>query len=113
MLDLTTPDGKTVLLNPVAILEVTDAPVQFKYHGIVSMVRTTSHAPGRSIGVRESVEAIRDKLAGVAPSPGRVLVPEDCTDEIAEAIAQAANCCGGIAESIWRAAVEVARKGHT
>lgn len=34
-----------------------------------------------------------------------VMVPRDCTDEIAEAICGQVNVCGGIAESIWRAAV--------
>lgn len=37
-----------------------------------------------------------------------VLVPVDCDDSIAEAIAGPARCCGGIANDIWTAALDAA-----
>ena len=43
-------------------------------------------------------------MSGGVPA-GWVLVPVECTDEIAEAIAFEAHVCGGIAESTWRAAL--------
>lgn len=46
------------------------------------------------------------KLIDMVRNPkGWALMPVECTDEIAEAIAETAHCCGGIAESIWSAAV--------
>lgn len=43
----------------------------------------------------------------VAPDDGDwVLVPRDLTDDMAETIAAIANCCGGIADSAWRAALD-------
>lgn len=44
--------------------------------------------------------------------PVLILLPRECTDDIAEAIAKEANCCGGIAESIWSAAVAAATKDY-
>lgn len=48
----------------------------------------------------------------MSPPAGRVLVPDaaNMTDEQAEAIAQVANVCGGIAYDIYRAAIEAAPK---
>lgn len=43
-------------------------------------------------------------MSGGVPA-GWVLVPVECTDDIAEAIAFEAHVCGGIAESTWRAAL--------
>lgn len=37
-----------------------------------------------------------------------VLVPVECDDSIAEAIAGPARCCGGIADDIWNAALAAA-----
>lgn len=37
-----------------------------------------------------------------------MILPRELTDEMAEAIALQANCCGGIAHSIYEALVEVA-----
>lgn len=47
-------------------------------------------------------------MSHTAPMPGMVLVPRELTDEMAEAIAGAANCCGGIAYDIWEAVMAVA-----
>lgn len=48
---------------------------------------------------------------GWMPSPdnGYVMVPEELTDNVAEAITSEANCCGGIALDIWDAAIKVAK----
>lgn len=48
---------------------------------------------------------------GWMPSPdnGYTMVPVELTDNVAEAIAHEANCCGGIALDIWDAAIKVAR----
>ena len=48
---------------------------------------------------------------GWMPSPdnGYTMVPVELTDNVAEAIAMEANCCGGIALDIWDAAIKVAR----
>lgn len=40
-----------------------------------------------------------------------VLMPRDLTDEIAEAIAKEANCCGGIAHAIYVAAIKTSESG--
>lgn len=37
---------------------------------------------------------------------GYKLVPVECTDETAEAIASVASCCGGIADAIYCAVIE-------
>lgn len=48
---------------------------------------------------------------GWMPSPdnGYTMVPVELTDNVAEAIAIEAGCCGGIALDIWDAAIKVAR----
>lgn len=48
---------------------------------------------------------------GWMPSPdnGFTMVPVELTDNVAEAIAAEAGCCGGIALDIWDAAIKVAR----
>lgn len=58
----------------------------------------------------ERAKEAEEKLAAQpAPAPvvpdGWVMAPRDCTDDIAEAIAMEAGCCGGIAEQIWRHAI--------
>lgn len=51
-------------------------------------------------------------LAGRMKSPvipeGYVMVPKEMTDEIGEAIAMQANCCGGIALDIYDAMLAAA-----
>lgn len=51
------------------------------------------------------------KPIGWMPSPdnGYTMVPVELTDNVAEAIALEAGCCGGIALDIWDAAIKVAR----
>ena len=41
---------------------------------------------------------------------GFILLPIDCTDEIAEAIAYNANCCGGIAYDIYQAIIQASKQ---
>lgn len=58
---------------------------------------------------KEAIAAWNRRSSPPAAVPeGWVMVPLDCTDEIAEAIAFEANCCGGIAETIWRKAISAA-----
>ncbi|HHL0157654.1 TPA: DUF551 domain-containing protein, partial [Klebsiella quasipneumoniae subsp. quasipneumoniae] len=51
----------------------------------------------------EAVKTVLRRLAGNSPviPDGYVMVPKEMTDEIGEAIAMQANCCGGIALDIY------------
>lgn len=58
----------------------------------------------------EAVKTVLRGLAGNSPviPDGYVMVPKEMTDEIGEAIAMQANCCGGIALDIYDAMIAAA-----
>lgn len=58
----------------------------------------------------EAVKTVLRRLAGNSPviPDGYVMVPKEMTDEIGEAIAMQANCCGGIALDIYDAMIAAA-----
>lgn len=58
----------------------------------------------------EAVKTVLRRLAGNSPviPDGYVMVPKEMTDEIGEAIAMQANCCGGIALDIYDAMLAAA-----
>ncbi|QMR57576.1 DUF551 domain-containing protein [Klebsiella michiganensis] len=58
----------------------------------------------------EAVKTVLRGLAGNSPviPDGYVMVPKEMTDEIGEAIAMQANCCGGIALDIYDAMLAAA-----
>lgn len=58
----------------------------------------------------EAVKTVLRGLAGNSPliQDGYVMVPKEMTDEIGEAIAMQANCCGGIALDIYDAMIAAA-----
>ena len=57
---------------------------------------------------RSAIDDCLRHPAVTAVPDGWVMVPIDCTDDIAEVIAAEAGCCGGIAEQIWRHAIAAA-----
>lgn len=60
----------------------------------------------------EAVKTVLRRLAGNSPviPDGYVMVPKEMTDEIGEAIAMQANCCGGIALDIYDAILAAAQQ---
>lgn len=68
------------------------------------------HSPTTSIIARVALELNKRILAGNSPviPNGYVMVPKEMTDEIGEAIAMQANCCGGIALDIYDAMIAAA-----
>lgn len=65
--------------------------------------------------LKEELRALLDAdiPASVAPPVERqecITFPRDLTDEMAEAIALRANCCGGIADDVWEALVQCVEK---
>lgn len=71
-----------------------------------------SHVIEYILKLGEELEDLRAEQAEMQPAPvvpdGYVMVPKEMTDEIGEAIAMQANCCGGIALDIYDAMLAAA-----
>ncbi|EFM1806727.1 DUF551 domain-containing protein [Escherichia coli] len=71
-----------------------------------------SHVIEYILKLGEELEDLRAEQAEMQPAPvvpdGYVMVPKEMTDEIGEAIAMQANCCGGIALDIYDAMIAAA-----
>lgn len=81
-------------------------PVASKSHGAWDGIEDVLELPdGTDIYTAAQVQAM-----GCVP-PGWQAVPVELDDDIAEAIAMTANCCGGGAYDIWRAALAAAPSG--
>lgn len=83
-----------------------------KLEHILEYARQQRHI-GQSCKVPpEDMVEIMERLLSACNSPaipdGYVMVPKEMTDEIGEAIAMQANCCGGIALDIYDAMIAAA-----
>ena len=83
-----------------------------KLEHILEYARQQRHI-GQSCKVPpEDMVEIMERLLSACNSPvvpdGYVMVPKEMTDEIGEAIAMQANCCGGIALDIYDAMLAAA-----
>lgn len=83
-----------------------------KLEHILEYARQQRHI-GQSCKVPpEDMVEIMERLLNAGNSPGipdgYVMVPKEMTDEIGEAIAMQANCCGGIALDIYDAMIAAA-----
>ncbi|HIE9647108.1 TPA: hypothetical protein ACXRWH_003994, partial [Klebsiella pneumoniae] len=58
------------------------------------------------VSLQKKAESIIGNYPGIPD--GYVMVPKEMTDEIGEAIAMQANCCGGIALDIYDAMIAAA-----
>lgn len=96
----------------IAMMEAEGIGFQSVYNPLLKAYRDSTTG---SQGLSNLLAAMRRAMAAARLPAGFVAVPDadNMTDEQAEAIAQVANVCGGIAYDIYRAAIDAAPRVAT
>lgn len=102
--------GEAAYLARIALAAIDSEPVAYtdeRNLGYIDRGRETAYLWGKQNSEAGDVPLYRHAQQPVVPD-GYVMVPKEMTDEIGEAIAMQANCCGGIALDIYDAMLAAA-----